>query len=115
MTTEPSDTRPHFFQNGWYCPKCDKLTEHTFKRGRQICNVCGFALGHPIDEKKEDLKHKISRLTKQIQRQKNDQRKQKLVSLLEKRLTEASEELSKMESTSGSSRLMKFNREQRQG
>jgi|WetSurMetagenome_2_1015567.scaffolds.fasta_scaffold616706_1 hypothetical protein len=111
MTAEASDNRP--FQNGWFCPKCDKLTEHTQKQdgstyGRQICNVCGFALGKSTGPEKDPLerklKEKIYRLTRQVERQKS-------APLLEKRLAEAKEELLKMQNKTNTAREMKFNRD----
>ncbi len=121
MTAEASDNRPYFL-NGWHCPKCDKLTEHTQKQdgstyGRQICNVCGFALGKPTEPEKSPqerkLKEKIYRLTRQIERQKIDPKKELWTSILEKRLAEAKEELSKIQSKTNTAREMKFNRDRR--
>jgi hypothetical protein len=96
MTAKTSENRS-YFQNGWYCPKCDRLTEHTEKLGRQVCNICGFALGRPIEPKAQEfkLKAKIYRLTRQIERQKKDSVKKLWIARVEKILAETKEELAK--------------------
>lgn len=124
MKSKSFDTFPPYvrFQNGWYCPKCDKVTEHTQKHksplsyGQQICNLCGHALGKPkpaesILERK--LYEKIHRLTRQIERQKKDPKKELWTARLEKTLSETKEELSKIQSESCPSREMKFNRDRK--
>ncbi|HSV49498.1 MAG TPA: hypothetical protein VLH35_04205 [Candidatus Acidoferrales bacterium] len=124
MTAEAPDALPPYarFQNGWYCPKCDKLTEHTQKHknplsyGQQICNLCGHTFGKPkpaesILERK--LNEKIHRLKRQIEQQKKDPKKELWTARLEKTLSETKEELSKIQTETCPSRETKFNRDQK--
>jgi hypothetical protein len=92
--TEETGTKPtgQTFINGWFCPKCDRLTEHKLVEGRQVCNECGFALGKPISMRKRILKYKIAILTKKIQELRSSSQHQ--IEVLEKRLAQAQEELS---------------------
>src|SRR4030042_865902 len=44
------------FINGWFCPKCDCVTEHVEVKGNLRCSECGFA--KPINKHKDEVSAK---------------------------------------------------------
>ena len=44
------------FINGWFCPKCDCVTEHVEVKENLRCSECGFA--KPINKHKDEVSAK---------------------------------------------------------
>src|SRR4030042_3543853 len=44
------------FINGWFCPKCDCVTEHVEVKENLRCSECGF--GKPINKHKDEASAK---------------------------------------------------------
>jgi hypothetical protein len=69
-----------------------------------------FAIVKPVSLKERKLKKRFYRLRSKISRQKENPKEQLSTSILEKRLIETIEELSKIQSKPNTAREMKFNR-----
>jgi uncharacterized membrane protein YvbJ len=50
--------------NGWFCKKCDKVTEHRRLNNQETCLQCGSKLGYPksiINRSQKKYRFKNSR------------------------------------------------------
>lgn len=63
------------FINGFFCKKCDRVTEHKKVKSTQICLECGFVLGKNQEQLAADVKAK-----------KREWRRQRKIAKLERKL-----------------------------
>jgi hypothetical protein len=75
------------FKNGWFCPQCGCLTEHTNVKGREVCleEGCGFALGSPSLDVR--AKQKAYRERSDVKAKKKAYQQRKKLERLEAKLT----------------------------
>jgi ribosomal protein L37E len=71
--TAVSVEKPIMFRSGWFCKRCDRVTEHVQVKGGLKCTVCGFS-----KRKEEGVKAKQKEAKRRFRERKLEKRLQAL-------------------------------------